>query len=460
MNLFEYVGKFHPLLVHLPIGILTVFVLLGFFIPRKQLQENWRIIGFILLLSALSATFSSISGYILSRSGEYETGLTANHRNLGIVLTLLTWLVFFTFKKIFKSRQWIYYSTLLILSVVMIITGHLGGSLTHGSGFLKPPNAADWFRPASNLNKQLTIHSTAFESAAIIFEQNCVVCHGENKQKGDLRLDTKEGLLKGGKAGSLLAANGSESVLLERILLPIEDDDHMPPKEKKQLTEIEISFLSWWVKNGAEFDKTLAEMNLPDSLLSIITPTKNLTVNKLVPIEEVNPADSEILEKLSSLNVLFSPIASNSNYLSVSFMNVMPDDIIPALEECSKISQQIVWLNLDYQSPEPTAWNQLSLLTGLRKLSAKNSNINDKMMAHIQAMDSLVYLNLVGTNVTASGFENIKNLKNLESIYLYQTNISSAGYNQIRKLFPQTQIDSGNYMVPTLASDTTVLKSE
>ena len=113
---------------------------------------------------------------------------------------------------------------------------------------------------------------------------------------------------------------------------------------KKQLTPIEISFLSWWVKNGADFDKTLAELNLPDSLQEFITPTAKNTINKLVPQEDISKADPNVLEKLSLQNVLISPIASNSNYLSVSFMNVLPEKLTAVIEECTKLKQQIVWL--------------------------------------------------------------------------------------------------------------------
>lgn len=460
MNLFEYIGKFHPLVIHLPIGILTLFVVLGFIIPRKQLQDSSKIIRWILLISALSATFSVISGLILSKSGEYVATLTANHRNLGFALAIINWIVFFTFKKLLNSSQWIYYPSIVLMALITVVTGHLGGSITHGSDFITPPKPANWFQSSSDLNKQITIHSTAVESALLIFEEKCVVCHGQNKQKGELRLDTKEGFLKGGEDGSLLATNGSESLLMKRILLPLDDDDHMPPSEKKQLTPLEISFLSWWIKNGADFDKTLEDLNFPDSLQGFIAPVETKPVNKLVPAKEVSSADPNTLKSLRSMNVLFSPIAINSNYLSVSFMNVLPEDITTAMEECTKLNQQIVWINLDFQNPDSQAWKQLGSLSNLRKLSAKNSNLDDEIMTYLQLLDSLVYLNLVATNVSSVGFENIKNLQNLESIYLYQTSINHNEFRQIQQLFPKATVDSGNYFVPILESDTTVLRGK
>ncbi len=458
MNIFEYVGKFHPLVVHFPIGILMIFIVLGIIIPRKQLQESYKIIWLILLVSALFATFSCISGLVLSGSGAYNLKLVNNHRNLGIALAILNWIIFLTFKKLLQSPLWIYNSSFISILILTIITGHLGGSLTHGSDFLSPPKPAEWFRKSLTSNETASLNSTAFETASLIFEQKCITCHGENKQKGDLRLDTKEGLIKGGEDVHLLGDSKSTGILLERIMLPLEDDDHMPPSEKKQLTTMEIDFLNWWIKNGADLNKTLAELNMPDSLSGLVISDKSDKINNLIPQADVIQADRNTIEKLNSLDVLISPIALNSNYLSVSFMNILPENGMQVMEECIKLKQQIIWLNLDYQNLDTLAWRQIGDLSMLRKLSAKNSNFDDNKMAYLQTMDSLISLNLVGTNVSSSGFEKIKNLQNLESIYLYQTKIDEAGFKQINQFFPKAELDSGNYFVPVLESDTTVFK--
>jgi uncharacterized membrane protein len=458
MNLFEYVGKFHPLVIHLPIGILMVFLVVGFIIPRKQLQESYKIIWLILLVSALSATFSCISGIVLADSGSYDARLTNNHKIFGITLALLNWLIFFSLKKLLQSPLWIYYSSLFLILITTTLTGHLGGSLTHGSDFLTPPKPSEWFGSSSDLPDQSTLNSTAFESASLIFEQKCNMCHGENKQKGDLRLDTKEGFLAGGEGGSMLPNDKSKSILLERIMLPLDDDDHMPPMEKKQLTEMEISYLNWWIKNGADMNKTLGELDFPDSLRSFLIQDESNAFNNLIPQQEVNQPDKITLDKLNSLNVMLSPIALNSNYLSVSFMNVLPENGTAAMEECAKLKQQIVWLNIDYQNIDTLAWQQISLLTNLRKLSVKNSNLDDDKMNYFETLDSLVSLNLVGTKVSLPGLLKIKTLQNLESIYIYQTNVDEAGFSQLKMLFPLATIDFGYYEVPILQSDTTIFK--
>jgi len=458
MNLFEYIGKFHPLAVHLPIGILMLFLVLGFIIPRKQLQESYQIIRVVLLVSALSATFSCISGLVLADSGNYDLRLTANHRTLGIALALLNWIVFIELKKLLHSSLWIFYSTLFTILLITIFAGHLGGSLTHGSDFLSPPKPVEWFRPSSETDEKVSLNSTAFEAASVIFEGKCYSCHGQTKQKGDLRLDTRDGLLAGGDEGSLFAENESGSLLLKRIMLPLDDDDHMPPKEKKQLTAKEISFLNWWINNGADFDKTLAELNLPDSLQLMFSKKESIPVDRLIPETEVEEADPIVLEKLKSFNVLVSPIGENSNYLSVSFMNVLPENGTKAMEELKNLNQQVIRLNLDYQNLDTLGWRKVGFLTNLRKLSAKNSNMDDEKLAYLKNLNSLVSLNLTGTNVSSSGLESSLSLPNLESIYLYQTNIDADGFKSLINKFPKVKIDSGNYSVPILDSDTTVFK--
>ena len=458
MNLFEYIGKFHPLVVHLPIGILIVFLVVGFIIPRKQLQESYQIFRLVLLVSALSATFSCISGLVLSGSGDYDIRLTANHRNMGIVLALLNWIIFIAFKKLLQAPNPVYYVTLVIILLITVITGHLGGSLTHGSDFLTPPKPNEWFRSSSEIHQKISVNSTAYEMVSTIFEEKCIVCHGQTKQKGNLRLDTRDGLLAGGDDGSLFAENESGSLLLKRIMLPLEDDDHMPPKEKKQLTSMEISFLSWWINNGADFDKTLAELKLPDSLQLMFANNESVSVDRLIPETDVKQADPVVVEKLISISVLISPVAANSNYLSVSFMNVLPKNGTIAMEELTKLNRQVIKLNLDYQNLEDAAWEKAGFLTNLRKLSLKNSNVDDARLAHLNNLNSLVSLNLTGTNVTAAGLESIMRLPDLESIYLYQTRVGGEDFKSLANKFPSVKIDSGNYFVPVLESDTTVFK--
>ena len=83
-----------------------------------------------------------------------------------------------------------------------------------------------------------------------ILEVACVQCHGAEKQKGDLRLDT----LAHAK-DAIVAGKPAESSFIERISLPADDDDIMPPKGDP-LTKKQVQLLTQWIQAGAKWPDT------------------------------------------------------------------------------------------------------------------------------------------------------------------------------------------------------------
>lgn len=455
MNLIEYFGKFHPLAVHLPIGILSIFLVLGFFIRRKELNNSFAMIRIILLVSALASSLSAITGFILMSSGSYSGNLMTAHQILGFLLTGINWLVFWKLKYLLQTRVLIFRISLFLILLPMILTGHMGGSLTHGEDFLTPPPPAQWFSSENVVEKDITSETNVYEAVSIILDQKCISCHGKNKQKGGLRLDSREALLAGGETGSLISA-GSSSLLVERITLPLNDEEHMPPKERRQLTKTEIDFLVWWVEAGANFDNTLLELDFPDSLHGILT--QNVVPDQFIPEDDVEKADIAALDRLKALGVVVQPIARNSNYLTASFVNVLTGDLSPAISALPAIKEQLIALNLDDQQLNQSSWELVGTLSSLRKLQAKNTNLDDVYLENLQSLENLVSLNLVGTQVTMAGLNTLENLGKLRNIYLYQTGVTASDFSSIQKLFPLATIDTGNYQIPILESDTTVFK--
>ena len=84
-----------------------------------------------------------------------------------------------------------------------------------------------------------------------LLHTRCVKCHGENQQKGELRLDSLEGLLKGGESGpAAVPGKADESLILEAVRY---ESFEMPPD--KPLSDQEIAHLEQWVANGAVWPK-------------------------------------------------------------------------------------------------------------------------------------------------------------------------------------------------------------
>src|SRR6266481_1956380 len=89
-----------------------------------------------------------------------------------------------------------------------------------------------------------------------ILQQNCIKCHGPEKQKGKLRLDSKEAAMKGGKDGvAFVAGNADKSELYRRITLPKGNDDIMP-NEGDPLTKEQTDLIRDWINQGADWPET------------------------------------------------------------------------------------------------------------------------------------------------------------------------------------------------------------
>ena len=58
----DFIGRFHPLIVHLPIGFILLALLLEF--SKSQFKEIDSVLRFILLWTILSGSFSILTGYL------------------------------------------------------------------------------------------------------------------------------------------------------------------------------------------------------------------------------------------------------------------------------------------------------------------------------------------------------------------------------------------------------------
>ena len=90
-----------------------------------------------------------------------------------------------------------------------------------------------------------------------IIEGSCTGCHGEKKQKGKLRLDTREGWLKGGGDGKIVEEGHPEkSVVITSVKWESKDEDkNMPPKKDKKLSAEQVAILEAWIKAGMPWGK-------------------------------------------------------------------------------------------------------------------------------------------------------------------------------------------------------------
>src|SRR5215471_13976864 len=137
LSISTFLGHLHPVLVHLPIGVLILSFIFQWYARIDKSANFKKTIDITLLVGMISAILSCITGYILAGTGDYDDQMVSLHQWMGIGVAFTTTLMFYLQKKNFSVKfQWPL-SILLVLQIT--ITGHLGGSLTHGSDYLTEP---------------------------------------------------------------------------------------------------------------------------------------------------------------------------------------------------------------------------------------------------------------------------------------------------------------------------------
>ena len=272
--LAQFLGRFHPLVVHVPIGLLVlvpVLELAGAFGRRDDLRTA---AGFVLNLAVAAALAAALDGWLLARSGGYSGPLVVRHLWCGTGLAALGLAAAAARARFAADRDsWpafvFLYGPLLAGTVALMAwTGHQGGQLSHGETFLTeylPGRLRVWLhlpapapaRPAAPA-APAAARTLYAERIAPIFTRSCVSCHGPAKVKGDLRLDSYAGLMRGGKGGGeIVPWQPAQSELVRRLTLPPDDDERMPSNGKNPLTASEIRQIEDWIAAGASAQEPL-----------------------------------------------------------------------------------------------------------------------------------------------------------------------------------------------------------
>jgi hypothetical protein len=268
-----FLGRFHMLVLHIPIGIFVLILLqeIGAMILRRGDARPSR---FALALGMISAVVAALAGFLLYHgSGDDYAGneLAERHLWAGMafaVAAIATWLASLWADAMGANPVW-YRLMLFATFGIMTFAGHDGASMTHGRDYLTQ-YAPTWLRGMLGDEKKSSVPEVVApvdpvvytEIIAPILERRCVSCHNAEKSKGYYRMDTYELLVKGGLEGAgLKPGNAAESHIVKLIELPIDDDMHMPPDGKPQVTAAELRVLRWWIDQGADPAKKLSESN-------------------------------------------------------------------------------------------------------------------------------------------------------------------------------------------------------
>ena len=420
-------GKFHPLTVHLPIGIL-IYVFLQYIYNnyyKKEKKSNDLLFGLSIIL--FTSFISVFTGYQRSISGGFEGDLLNLHKSLAFVFLGSTILLLACYKKYNGTNK---YLLLMILSVgLMCYTGHLGGSLTHGTDFFRLDDGN-----VKSLQNPLEAH-VYNDIVMPIVKSKCLSCHNENKKKGDLLMTTKEAWIKGGKNGTLIDFLDKEkSTFLKRIHLPHEDKEHMPPSGKKQLTPEEFKFLDWWVKSADSYDQRLIQLKPEEKIMDIIL---SLYGNR----GGIKSYSVQDLKNLFNNGIKYHQLDQKKLFLSIDFTNSNFDS--HHIKLLDKLADNVEHLDLSFAKFDSKVLKDVKSLKNLKRIDLDNTAIKTDDIKHLNSLSKLEVLNLYNTNVDDNALAEILKLPNLKQVYLWQSKVTLPAVQELLGKRPNLSIDIG-----------------
>lgn len=488
------IGEYHPVILHLPIGIV--------FLTLAMEVCSWFSFGKYRPRTAVGLFFAFITGTIACVTGVFDLSIEGwkaeewdddmfKHMWVGIGFVGALGLAFLAklWGRRSGSRGPVYGILLLISGGAMGYGAHFGGLATHGSD----PVENTWNGLTKNVEifkqwaaeeeeeggesgstlKKLAKDRLAFAEVVYpIMDDKCLYCHSEEagKSKGGLWMDTYENLLIGGDSldgdeyRTLVPGDSKQSYMIEVMMLPKDDDMHMPPPKKKQMEEHEIKLLTWWVDNipASESldDKTLEEMGAPPEIIEaaemLVSPEERKKMEEAAEavkakVEQEKVAEREALQNSidalkqdpafkTSLNYA-SQDSNDLEFTAVSLRGKLDDATFLKL---APVSTALTSVKLGSTSiTEETIAAELPKMANLRKLDLSQTQVGDAVLDAVAQLEGLEWLNLYGTQVTDAGLMKLKGLGNLKKVYLWQSKATADGAKALKVELPSLEVIFG-----------------
>ena len=460
-DIVRFLGNFHPVILHMPIGIFVLITLQE--ILAMFSRREYRPAIFPAFLGAVTSVLAVILGFLLYQGGGFEgSELVQDHLWGG---TIFACAAVFTF----IVRAWslapgssqAFYRLMVFASVgIMTYASHDGASITHGEDHLTKyaPDPIRKLIGLPPLEKKEGIKAKPLEEQIAyadivqpILEKRCVQCHKEGKVKGKFRMDTYELLVKGGKEGDgLKPGNADDSNIVYRAELPEDDEEHMPPDGKKGFDPHELAIIKWWINEGADPKKTVGELKLSDEIREALGKL-DLGVAKADaggqgeakaagPSGELSGMVAKLAADFPGGLTFESQSSSGLTFTGVSLRKNLSDELFAKL---TPIIPNLVSADLSASSVTDASVALLAQATELKMIRLSETGITDASIDTLVKLQKLESINLYGTKVTDAGVKKLTALPNLKRLYLWQTAVTPAAIAELQKALPGVEIVTG-----------------
>jgi hypothetical protein len=492
MQFIWFLGRFHVLIVHLPLGILTLAVALEMLVRFRPLRSLEGALAPTWIAGAISAIAAVLLGLMHATEDSFEDMPAVDaHAWAGMTLAAATCLtailrtrlqprragperigarlyeavqpVFAPGAALDRAYDKLWGVPVAAVLCLMLLTGHLGGSLTHGDTYLVqyapgpvrvlaglPADAGP--RPKPTDLASADIYLDVVQPA---LDQRCSGCHNNSKRSGGLSVASYDTLIKGGSKGPVISpGNLSASDLFRRVSLTPDRSDFMPKDGKTPLNKNEIAAIGWWISQGAPRSATVGSLNPTAEASSAVQAVIGTAggageeeaatagADEGPPLPQVAEADAAAVAKAVAEGFIVRKVAKGSNLVDVDYVSANP--VTPdTIDDLARFGPNILRLNLRHAGVTDAEVKTIAGFANLRRLRLEENAITDAAAEDIAALKSLTYLNLTNTTVTDAGFAQVSTLPKLSRVYVWGTAISPAAVDKVKASCKDVAIYAG-----------------
>ena len=450
-SLLPFVGRFHPALVHFPLGILALALIadaVGRFSSHFILKQ-WA--PTLLLLGAWSGIAAAIAGLMLADWGSYDPPTLLWHRRIGLFIPVLASIGYWFRSRASDGRHDLripYRLAGAALFVAVVVGGHLGGTLSRGDGYLTRhlPQGIRQLAALPDEDALTRIHVANPETTPVydsliqpILTSRCGSCHNAERKKGGLILTTADGLFAGGRQGTVVVAGrADDSEIAIRLALPPGHTDAMPPDRPIPVSE--LSLIRWWIDQGASRTISLSEIARPAAIRRTLAAYGLDDLPEGIFALPVAAADTLALRTARASGITVLPLASGVEYLSVDAISAPSDWDVATLRVLAPLAANVATVDLARTAAGDSAMMLLGTMPHLVRLRLSETQITDAGLESLRSLQYLEQLNLVGTRITDSGLRALESLPRLRTIHLWGTQVTAGGVERLQRALPRATI--------------------
>jgi hypothetical protein len=289
------------------------------------------------------------------------------------------------------------------------------------------PFCARWKRPIVFAALALTMAGAkaepSFYEARVgpILEHHCVTCHGPEKSKAKLRLDSFEHLKRGSENGEIvIGGNVEDSELFYRIALPETHEDVMPSDGKPLLSAAEIKVIELWIKAGASPIAAVSAFPDAPALKRQPAPVVPLTADWQPLVAQIRALEKELGVKLAPRSL----VATDGLVLRTASAPSRCDDA--ALATLEPIAAYIVEAELARTKVTDAGLVAIARWENLRSLDLTRTAVTSRGLTQLASLKKLERLNLTSTGVDDAGIQALREIPALQRLWVFETRVAES----------------------------------